>query len=120
MALKVFANERLSNLIHTMHLFSQTQISPQLANQSCHGLLGCLCAELFGTEDFLFQLSVLELLIDLCESDHGHAYLREHGVLTKLDAMINTVSASPFASMLLPGFIKFFGKLTNFLWLHLF
>ena len=103
-----------------MHLFSQTQISPQLANQSCHGLLGCLCAELFGTEDFLFQLSVLELLIDLCESDHGHAYLREHGVLTKLDAMINTVSASPFASMLLPGFIKFFGMLTNFLCLHLF
>ena len=104
-----------------MHYCSlKTQISPQLANQSCHGLLGCLCAELFGTEDFLFQLSVLELLIDLSESDHGHAYLREHGVLTKLDAMINTVSASPFASMLLPGFIKFFGKLTNFRWLHLF
>lgn len=89
------------------------KISPQLANQSCHGLLGCLCAELFGTEDFLFQLSVLELLIDLCESDHGHAYLREHGVLAKLDAMINTVAASPFASMLLPGFIKFFGRVAQ-------
>merc|ERR1719295_234077 len=55
------------------------KISPQLANQSCHGL----------------------------------AYLREHGVLTKLDAMINTVSASPFASMLLPGFIKFFGRVAQ-------
>jgi len=90
------------------------KISPELAHNSCvHGLLQSLCSELFGTEDFLLQLNVLEMLVDLSQSDHGLAYLGETGVLSKVDNMLNQVSSSPYAPMLMPGFVKFFGRVAQ-------
>jgi len=52
-------------------------------------------------------------LWDLAETRHGYQYLRDQGVLTHLDSLINQISSSPYASLLMPGFIKFFGRIAH-------
>ena len=84
------------------------KMAPEYANKSTE-LLQSLCKELDST-DFLLQLNVLELLWDLAESQHGYQYLHDQGVLRNLDQLLDQVSSSPLASLLMPGFIKFFGE----------
>jgi len=89
------------------------KVSPALTNKNCHQLLACLSKEL-ETEDQLLQMSLLEVLLNLVEAEHGHAYLRDQGVLTKIQAMFDKARTSPLAGMLVPAYIKFFGRAISF------
>jgi 26S proteasome non-ATPase regulatory subunit 5 len=66
---------------------------------SASGLLQRLLNDLYK-EDILVQLTCLDLLSNLALCDHGLQYLGEHGIVEKLENMMET---DPIVSFLLPG-----------------
>jgi hypothetical protein len=58
----------------------------------------------------MVQLNALELLTDLADDDRGLHYLVDTGMLSKVDAVLDRVSSSPLANILLPGFVKLLGN----------
>ena len=89
------------------------KISPEMTERVANaGFLQRLCQEML-TDDVLVQLNALEILSDFAESNHGLLYLTNQGVLKAMDKLLQDSSSSPMASYLLPGFIKFFGRVSR-------
>lgn len=65
------------------------------------------------TEDILLQLTVLDLLSDVALSDHGHIYLENKGVFGKVLRHIEHLDDNPFKTILVPGYLKFFGHIAT-------
>lgn len=61
-------------------------------------------------DDMLVLMNVLEVLKDLCLESFGLVYLENKGVFTKLMKRVDTINEDPLASLLVPGFMKFFGN----------
>jgi len=76
------------------------------------GFLQRICQEVL-TDDVLVQLNALEILSDFAESNHGILYLEQKGALKDMDNLLGQSCSSPMASYLLPGFIKFFGRVSR-------
>lgn len=65
------------------------------------------------TEDILLQLTVLDLVSDLALTDHGHIYLENKGVFAKVLRQIETLDDNTHKSLLVPGYLKFFGHIAT-------
>ena len=99
---------RVSELIITV-----AKMSPEMTElTSSAGFLQRLVQEML-TDDVLVQLNALEMLSDFAESQHGLAYLEGRGVLRDMDKLLDQSTSSATANYLLPGFIKFFGRVSR-------
>ena len=89
------------------------KLSPEMTERVANaGFLQRLCQEVL-TDDVLVQLNALEILSDLAECNHGILYLEQKGALKDMDGLLGQSASSPMASYLLPGFIKFFGRVSR-------
>ena len=75
------------------------------------GFLNGLFNDLKKDDDILVQLNAIEILSNLAESKHGFDYLTSLNILTQMDLRLKEVSSGPMAHFLMPGYIKFFGRL---------
>jgi len=71
------------------------------------------------TEDFLVKLNCVELLTMLALVPHGQKYLECSGVLTTMSGLLEDSPNHPFADILLPGLVKFWGNLAHIRPLHI-
>lgn len=69
--------------------------------------------DLVQTEDCLAALSAIELLVTLALPPHGQKFLESTGVLTRMARLLDDGQNHPFASILVPGLVKFFGNLAH-------
>jgi 26S proteasome non-ATPase regulatory subunit 5 len=74
---------------------------------SSRGLFNQMLVELQG-DDVLGKLNCLELLGRLTDSAFGFAFLEEHGIVDKVQLMLQ--DSDPLMSLLLPGIITFLGQ----------
>lgn len=65
------------------------------------------------TEDILLQLTVLDLLSDVAQSDQGHVYLENKEVFGKILRQIEHLDDNTFKTILVPGYLKFFGHIAT-------
>ncbi|XP_012280324.1 26S proteasome non-ATPase regulatory subunit 5 [Orussus abietinus] len=77
------------------------------------GLLYSLLLVL-DNEDVLLQLNALELLTQLALTSDGLDYLESQNVLSKLSEKIVSANENPLSNLLIPGLMKFFGKVTRY------
>lgn len=64
-------------------------------------------------EDILLQLNVLQVLSELPVNNHGMAYLENNGVFDKLMQKIERLEEDPLATILVPGFMRFYGSIAT-------
>ena len=76
------------------------------------GFLAGLFNDLKKDEDILVQLNAIEILSNMAETKHGFQYLTSLNILSQMDLRLNEVSSGPMSHFLMPGYIKFFGRLT--------
>ena len=89
------------------------KLSPEMTERVANaGFLQQLCQEVL-IDDVLVQLNALEILSDFAECQHGILYLEQKGALRDMDNLLGQSRVSPMASYLLPGFIKFFGRVSR-------
>jgi len=69
--------------------------------------------DLIQTEDCLAALSAIELLVTLALPPHGQKFLESTGVLARMARLLDDGQNHPFASILVPGLVKFFGNLAH-------
>ncbi|XP_055628532.1 26S proteasome non-ATPase regulatory subunit 5 [Toxorhynchites rutilus septentrionalis] len=62
-------------------------------------------------DDILLQLNVLQVLSELSTKSHGMAYLENNGVLDKVMKKTESLEQNPLASLLIPGFMRFYGSI---------
>lgn len=79
-----------------------------------HGFLDVLFQLLDKEDDVLVQLNALELLTQLVESQHGHTYLKGHDKVKTMDLTLNRISSGSLWHFLMPGYLKFFGRISYF------
>lgn len=91
----------------------------QISKQSAEHLdkVECVLHQLFlalDTEDLLLQLNYFELLSDLSLVEHGFMYMDNKGIINKITLLLKKLDeqSDPMRSLLLPGYIKFFGTIT--------
>ena len=77
------------------------------------GLLTGLFNDLKKDDDVLVQLNAIEIISNLAESKQGFEYLKTLNILKNMDVRLNEVSSGPLAHFLMPGYIKFFGRLAH-------
>lgn len=68
---------------------------------------------LLQTQDFLVQLNVTELLTQLAITSHGHKYLETTGVMETMGVMLRDCPNLPFADVIMPGLVKFWGNVAH-------
>jgi len=68
---------------------------------------------LLQTQDFLVQLNVTELLTQLAITSHGHKYLETSGVMETMGVMLRDCPNLPFADVIMPGLVKFWGNVAH-------
>jgi len=71
------------------------------------------------TEDFLMKLNCVEQLSTLAMVPHGQKYLESAGVLATMSSLLEDCPNHPFADILLPGLVKFWGNLAHSRPLHI-
>jgi len=76
------------------------------------GLLSQLVS-ILNSSDFLLQLNCIELLTQLAICSHGQIYLETAGVMNKLGIMLNDCPNMPFADIIMPGLVKFWGNVAH-------
>lgn len=64
-------------------------------------------------DDFLLKLNCVELLTTLALAPHGQKYMESAGVLTIMTTLLEDCPNQPFADILLPGLVKFWGNLAH-------
>lgn len=64
-------------------------------------------------DDVLLQLNALQLITELAETHVGFIFLKDQNILTEMDEYLGEVASGSAASFLLPGFIKFFGVVSE-------
>lgn len=62
-------------------------------------------------EDILLQINILQVLSELSSVSHGMAYLENNGVLDKVMRKTESLEQDPLASLLIPGFMRFYGSI---------
>lgn len=62
-------------------------------------------------DDVLLQLNALEVIADLASTDYGLNYLEDRDVLKELSDKISRADENPLSILLIPGLMKFFGKI---------
>ena len=77
------------------------------------GFLKGLFDDLKKDEDVLVQLNAIEIVSNLAESKQGYDYLHSLAILTQMDSRLNEVAAGSLAHFLMPGYVKFFGRLAH-------
>lgn len=65
------------------------------------------------TEDVLLKLNILDLISDLAQTDYGHVYMENKNVFTKILREIELLDENPFKTILVPGYLKFFGHIAT-------
>lgn len=75
-------------------------------------ILEKLVADL-DTDDILLKLNILYLTSDLAQTDYGHIYMENKSVFTKVLREIELLDENPFKSILVPGYLKFFGHIAT-------
>lgn len=65
------------------------------------------------TDDILLKLNILYLASDLAQTDYGHIYMENKAVFTKVLREIEVLDENPFKSILVPGYLKFFGHIAT-------
>lgn len=63
------------------------------------------------TEDILLKLNILDLASELAQTEYGHTYMENREVFTKILREIELLDENPFKSILVPGYLKFFGHI---------
>lgn len=76
-------------------------------------LLQSLFEDLKKDDDVLVQLNALEIISNLAESKQGFQYLSSLNILQNMDARLNQVASGSMAHFLMPGYIKFFGRIAH-------
>jgi len=69
--------------------------------------------KILHTEDFLLKLNCIELLTTLALAPHGQKYMETTGILATMTTLLEECPAHPFADILLPGLVKFWGNLAH-------
>lgn len=64
--------------------------------------------------DVLLQMSALETLSGLALTEHGLNYLDQQLVLSNLSQKVAQAEENPLSGILIPGLMKFFGKIARF------
>lgn len=82
-------------------------------NVAKEGFLQSLFDDLKKDQDVLVQLNAIELVSNLAESKHGFDYLNSLTILTQMDSRLNEISSGSLSHFLMPGYIKFFGRLAH-------
>ncbi|XP_034102190.1 26S proteasome non-ATPase regulatory subunit 5 [Drosophila albomicans] len=91
------------------------ELGVQLARKSPHDLsvvefiLDAALAEV-SSDDVLLVSSVMEILVQLAEQNHGLSYMERRGVLEIISKQVENYRDSPLSNLMLPGIMKFFGK----------
>lgn len=75
-------------------------------------ILEKLVADL-DTDDILLKLSILDLASNLAQSDYGHVYMENRGIFTKILREIELLNENPFKTIMVPGYLKFFGRIAT-------
>lgn len=65
------------------------------------------------TDDILLKLNILDLSSELAQTDYGHTYMENKGVFTKILREIEVLDENTFKSVLVPGYLKFFGHIAT-------
>lgn len=65
------------------------------------------------TDDILLKLNILYLTSDLAQTDYGNTYMENKSVFTKVLREIELLDENPFKSILVPGYLKFFGHIAT-------
>ncbi|KAH8387000.1 hypothetical protein KR093_004026, partial [Drosophila rubida] len=74
-------------------------------------ILDAALTELLGSSDVLLMCSVMEILVPLAEQNHGLSFMERRGVLETIGKHVeNYREGSINSTLLLPGIMKFFGK----------
>uniref|UniRef100_A0A336LYP7 26S proteasome non-ATPase regulatory subunit 5 n=1 Tax=Culicoides sonorensis TaxID=179676 RepID=A0A336LYP7_CULSO len=63
--------------------------------------------------DILFQLNVVEILSELAENNHGMVYLENKGVFVSLLKKIERIQDNPLNNLMIPGLMKFYGRIAT-------
>ncbi|KAF7990012.1 hypothetical protein HCN44_008686 [Aphidius gifuensis] len=64
-------------------------------------------------DDVLLQLNALEVMAELASTDYGLNYLEERDVLKTLSDKIADANENPLSILLIPGLMRFFGKISK-------
>lgn len=88
------------------------KISPSILDK-VDFILNCLLKELDG-QDLLLHLNILEILVPLGELNHGLVYLEYKEVFENICKRIEQIPENPLDTILVPGFMKFFGKIAYY------
>lgn len=64
-------------------------------------------------DDILLQVNVLEILVSLAEQNHGLLYLEKRQVFDVIGKRIEEIEQNPLDRLLIPGIMKFFGKISS-------
>lgn len=75
-------------------------------------ILEKLVADL-DTDDILLKLNIMNLASNLAQTDYGHVYMENKGVFAKILREIEVLDDNPFKSILVPGYLKFFGHIAT-------
>lgn len=65
------------------------------------------------TDDILLKLNILNMSAELAQTDYGHIYMENKGVFTKILREIEILDENPLKSILVPGYLKFFGTIAT-------
>lgn len=65
------------------------------------------------TDDILLKLNILYLISDLAQTDYGHVYMENKAVFAKVLREIELLDENPFKTILVPGYLKFFGHIAT-------
>lgn len=63
------------------------------------------------SEDILLKLTVLNFISDLALTEHGYVYLENKNIFTIILHQIERLNDNPLKSLLIPGYLKFFGNI---------
>lgn len=62
-----------------------------------------------NTDDVLLQVTTLNFTSEVASIEHGYIYLENQGVFEKVLQQISSLDKNPYKTMLIPGYLKFFG-----------
>lgn len=81
--------------------------------QKIHEIIDKALDEVKNGEDVLLQMNILELMVSLAEVRHGLQYLENQKVFDTISkrAHLQNLDQNPLDSFLIPGIMKFFGKI---------
>ncbi|KAL6265110.1 hypothetical protein P5V15_005200 [Pogonomyrmex californicus] len=107
---KLLQDDTVSFRIYEVIVYIASTSQDGLEVSAESGFLNSLI-NLLENEDILLQLNALEMLTQLAVSKNGLNYLEQQEVISKLVQRIAQVDENPLSNLLIPGLMKFFGKI---------